>query len=172
MKETKWWNRDRWKHIERPYTNEDVKKLSGSVHIEHTLAKNGAQKLWDAIHSKKYVRALGALTGNQAMQQAKAGLDSIYLSGWQVAGDANDSLQMYPDQSLYAANSVPIIVKRINNTFQRADQIQKMEGSREVDYFLPIVADAESGFGGVLNTHELVKALIEAGTAGIHLEDQ
>ena len=172
MKETKWWNRDRWKHIERPYTNEDVKKLSGSVHIEHTLAKNGAQKLWDAIHSKKYVRALGALTGNQAMQQAKAGLDSIYLSGWQVAGDANDSLQMYPDQSLYAANSVPIIVKRINNTFQRADQIQHMEGSREVDYFLPIVADAESGFGGVLNTHELVKALIEAGTAGIHLEDQ
>jgi isocitrate lyase len=172
MKETKWWNRDRWKHIERPYTNADVKKLSGSIHIEHTLAKNGAQKLWDKLHTEKYVRALGALTGNQAMQQAKAGLDSVYLSGWQVAGDANDSLQMYPDQSLYAVGSVPTIVKRINNTFIRADQIQQMEGSREVDYFLPIVADAESGFGGVLNTHELVKNLIEAGAAGIHLEDQ
>ena len=172
MKETKWWNRDRWKHIERPYTNADVKKLSGSIHIEHTLAKNGAQKLWDKLHTEKYVRALGALTGNQAMQQAKAGLDSVYLSGWQVAGDANDSLEMYPDQSLYAVGSVPTIVKRINNTFIRADQIQQMEGSREVDYFLPIVADAESGFGGVLNTHELVKNLIEAGAAGIHLEDQ
>ena len=168
----KWWNRDRWKHVTRPYTSADVKKLSGSVHIEHTLAKNGAQKLWDKLHREKYVRALGALTGNQAMQQAKAGLDSIYLSGWQVAGDANDSLEMYPDQSLYAANSVPIIVKRINNTFQRADQIQTMEGSREIDYFLPIVADAESGFGGVLNTHELVKHLIEAGAAGVHIEDQ
>ena len=168
----KWWNRDRWKHVTRPYTSADVKKLSGSVHIEHTLAKNGAQKLWDKLHRQKYVRALGALTGNQAMQQAKAGLDSIYLSGWQVAGDANDSLEMYPDQSLYAANSVPIIVKRINNTFQRADQIQTMEGSREIDYFLPIVADAESGFGGVLNTHELVKHLIEAGAAGVHIEDQ
>ena len=168
----KWWNRDRWKHVTRPYTLADVKKLSGSVHIEHTLAKNGAQKLWDKLHRQKYVRALGALTGNQAMQQAKAGLDSVYLSGWQVAGDANDSLEMYPDQSLYAANSVPIIVKRINNTFQRADQIQQMEGSREIDYFLPIVADAESGFGGVLNTHELVKHLIEAGSAGVHIEDQ
>ncbi len=168
----KWWNRDRWKHVTRPYTSADVKKLSGSVHIEHTLAKNGAQKLWDKLHRQKYVRALGALTGNQAMQQAKAGLDSVYLSGWQVAGDANDSLEMYPDQSLYAANSVPIIVKRINNTFQRADQIQTMEGSREIDYFLPIVADAESGFGGVLNTHELVKHLIEAGAAGVHIEDQ
>ena len=168
----KWWNRDRWKHVTRPYTPADVKKLSGSIHIEHTLAKNGAQKLWDKLHRQKYVRALGALTGNQAMQQAKAGLDSVYLSGWQVAGDANDSLEMYPDQSLYAANSVPIVVKRINNTFQRADQIQQMEGSREIDYFLPIVADAESGFGGVLNTHELVKALIEAGAGGIHLEDQ
>ena len=146
--------------------------MSGSVHIEHTLAQNGASKLWDKLHSKKYVSALGALTGNQAMQQAKAGLDSIYLSGWQVAGDANDSLQMYPDQSLYAVGSVPTVVKRINNTFQRADQIQVMEGNREIDYFLPIVADAESGFGSVLNTHELVKHLIEAGSAGIHLEDQ
>ena len=162
----------RWEGIERPYSTNDVKKLSGSVHIEHTLAQNGASKLWDKLHSKKYVSALGALTGNQAMQQAKAGLDAVYLSGWQVAGDANDSLQMYPDQSLYAVGSVPTIVKRINNTFQRADQIQIMEGNHEIDYFLPIVADAESGFGGVLNTHELVKHLIEAGAAGVHIEDQ
>jgi len=162
----------RWEGIERPYSTNDVKRLSGSVHIKHTLAQNGASKLWDKLHSLKYVSALGALTGNQAMQQAKARLDAIYLSGWQVAGDANDSLQMYPDQSLYAVGSVPTIVKRINNTFQRADQIQIMEGNHGVDYFLPIVADAESGFGGVLNTHELVKHLIEAGAAGIHLEDQ
>ena len=162
----------RWEGIERPYSTNDVKKLSGSVHIKYTLAQNGASKLWDKLHSLKYVSALGALTGNQAMQQAKAGLDAVYLSGWQVAGDANDSLEMYPDQSLYAVGSVPTIVKRINNTFQRADQIQIMEGNHEIDYFLPIVADAESGFGGVLNTHELVKHLIEAGAAGIHLEDQ
>jgi len=162
----------RWEGIERPYSTNDVKRLSGSVHIKHTLAQNGASKLWDKLHSLKYVSALGALTGNQAMQQAKAGLDAVYLSGWQVAGDANDSLQMYPDQSLYAVGSVPTIVKRINNTFQRADQIQIMEGNHGVDYFLPIVADAESGFGGVLNTHELVKHLIEVGAAGIHLEDQ
>ena len=162
----------RWEGIERPYSTNDVKKLSGSVHIEHTLAQKGASKLWDKLHSKKYVSALGALTGNQAMQQAKARLDAIYLSGWQVAGDANDSLQMYPDQSLYAVGSVPTIVKRINNTFQRADQIQTMEGEGAIDYFLPIVADAESGFGGVLNTHELVKHLIEVGAAGVHIEDQ
>ena len=163
----------RWMNVERPYSVADVKRLSGSVNIEYTLAKKGAEKLWNQLHHKKYVSALGALTGNQAMQQAKAGLDSIYLSGWQVAGDANDSLEMYPDQSLYAVGSVPTIVKRINNTFQRADQIQTMEDREgEIDYFLPIVADAESGFGGVLNTHELVKALIEAGAGGIHLEDQ
>ena len=162
----------RWEGIERPYSTNDVKKLSGSVHIKYTLAQNGASKLWDKLHSLKYVSALGALTGNQAMQQAKAGLDAVYLSGWQVAGDANDSLEMYPDQSLYAVGSVPTIVKRINNTFQRADQIQTMEGHNGVDYFLPIVADAESGFGGILNTHELVKHLIEVGAAGIHLEDQ
>ena len=162
----------RWEGIERPYSTNDVKRLSGSVHIKHTLAQNGASKLWDKLHSLKYVSALGALTGNQAMQQAKVGLDAVYLSGWQVAGDANDSLEMYPDQSLYAVGSVPTIVKRINNTFQRADQIQIMEGNHAVDYFLPIVADAESGFGGVLNTHELVKHLIEVGAAGIHLEDQ
>ena len=162
----------RWEGLERPYSTNDVKKLSGSVHIKYTLAQNGASKLWDKLHSLKYVSALGALTGNQAMQQAKAGLDAVYLSGWQVAGDANDSLEMYPDQSLYAVGSVPTIVKRINNTFQRADQIQIMEGNHGVDYFLPIVADAESGFGGVLNTHELVKHLIEAGAAGVHIEDQ
>ena len=162
----------RWEGIRRPYTAGDVNRLKGSVKIEHTLARNGANKLWDKLHSQPYVSALGALTGNQAMQQAKAGLDSIYLSGWQVAGDANDSLEMYPDQSLYAANSVPIVVKRINNTFIRADQIQTMEGEGDVDYFLPIVADMESGFGGVLNTHELMKDMIEAGAAGVHLEDQ
>ena len=162
----------RWDQTERPYTPADVKRLSGSVKVEHTLAKQGAEKLWNKLHYTKYVSALGALTGNQAMQQAKAGLDAIYLSGWQVAADANDSLQMYPDQSLYAVGSVPTVVKRINNTFQRADQIQTMEGEGDTDYFLPIVADAESGFGGVLNTHELVKALIEAGAAGVHIEDQ
>ena len=163
----------RWKGIERPYSTNDVKKLRGSVTIQYTLAEMGASKLYQKLCNKKYVSALGALTGNQAMQQAKAGLDAVYLSGWQVAGDANDSLQMYPDQSLYSVGSVPTIVKRINNTFQRADQIQTMEDRQgEIDYFLPIVADAESGFGGVLNTHELVKALIEAGSAGIHLEDQ
>ena len=162
----------RWDQTERPYTPADVKRLSGSVKVEYTLAKQGAEKLWNKLHYSKYVSALGALTGNQAMQQAKAGLDAIYLSGWQVAADANDSLQMYPDQSLYAVGSVPTVVKRINNTFQRADQIQTMEGEGDTDYFLPIVADAESGFGGVLNTHELVKALIEAGAAGVHIEDQ
>ena len=162
----------RWDQTERPYTPADVKRLSGSVKVEYTLAKQGAEKLWNKLHYTKYVSALGALTGNQAMQQAKAGLDAIYLSGWQVAADANDSLQMYPDQSLYAVGSVPTVVKRINNTFQRADQIQTMEGEGDTDYFLPIVADAESGFGGVLNTHELVKALIEAGAAGVHIEDQ
>jgi len=162
----------RWNNIERPYSPADVKRLSGSINIEYTFAKRGAEILWHNLHHTKYVSALGALTGNQAMQQAKAGLDAIYLSGWQVAGDANDSLEMYPDQSLYSVSSVPTVVKRINNTFQRADQIQVMEGHKEVEYFLPIVADAESGFGGVLNTHELVKHLIEAGAAGVHIEDQ
>jgi isocitrate lyase len=162
----------RWEGVVRPYSSEDVRRLSGSIKIDYTLAKTGAEKLWKKFHSQNYVSALGALTGNQAMQQAKAELDSVYLSGWQVAGDANDSLEMYPDQSLYAANSVPIVVKRINNTFQRADQIQTMEGEGDIDYFLPIVADMESGFGGVLNTHELMKDMIEAGAAGVHLEDQ
>ncbi len=162
----------RWEGVARPYSSEDVSRLSGSIKIDYTLAQTGAEKLWEKFHSQNYVSALGALTGNQAMQQAKVGLDSVYLSGWQVAGDANDSLEMYPDQSLYAANSVPIIVKRINNTFTRADQIQTMEGEGNIDYFLPIVADMESGFGGVLNTHELMKHMIEAGAAGVHLEDQ
>ena len=163
---------NRWEGGNRPYTPEDVNRLSGSIKIEYTLAQTGAEKLWHKLNTQPYVSALGALTGNQAMQQAKAGVDSVYLSGWQVAGDANDSLKMYPDQSLYAANSVPIVVKRINNTFQRADQIQTMEGYEEIDYFLPIVADMESGFGGVLNAHELMKDMIEAGAAGVHLEDQ
>ena len=163
---------NRWEGVIRPYTQDDVERLGGSIKIEYTLAKTGAEKLWRKLNTQNYVSALGALTGNQAMQQAKAGLDSVYLSGWQVAGDANDSLEMYPDQSLYAANSVPIIVRRINNTFQRADQIQTMEGEGDIDYFLPIVADMESGFGGVLNAHELMKGMIEAGAAGVHLEDQ
>ena len=163
---------NRWEGIIRPYTDEDVERLSGSIKIEYTLAKKGAEKLWRKLNTQPYVSALGALTGNQAMQQAKAGLDSVYLSGWQVAGDANDSMEMYPDQSLYAANSVPIVVKRINNTFHRADQIQTMEGEGDTDYFIPIVADMESGFGGVLNAHELMKDMIEAGAAGVHLEDQ
>ena len=163
---------NRFTGVVRPYTEEDVERLSGSIKIEYTLAKKGAEKLWRKLNTQPYVSALGALTGNQAMQQAKAGLDSVYLSGWQVAGDANDSMEMYPDQSLYAANSVPIIVKRINNTFQRADQIQTMEGEGDTDYFIPIVADMESGFGGVLNAHELMKDMIEAGAAGVHLEDQ
>ena len=165
---------NRWNNIKRPYTQDDVDRLGGSLKIEHTLAKNGAEKLWRKLHSENhdYVSALGALTGNQALQQAKAGLDSVYLSGWQVAGDANDSLEMYPDQSLYATSSVPTVIKKINNTFIRADQIQTMEGTGDIDYFLPIVADMESGFGGVLNTHELMKDMIEAGAAGVHLEDQ
>ena len=165
---------NRWNNIKRPYTQDDVDRLGGSMKIEHTLAKKGAEKLWRKLHSETndYVSALGALTGNQAMQQAKAGLDSVYLSGWQVAGDANDSLEMYPDQSLYAVSSVPRVVKAINNTFIRADQIQTMEQTGDIDFFLPIVADMESGFGGVLNTHELMKDMIEAGAAGVHLEDQ
>jgi isocitrate lyase len=142
------------------------------VSIEHTLAKRGAEKLWGLLHTEPFVNALGALTGNQAMQQVKAGLKAIYLSGWQVAGDANLAGEMYPDQSLYPANSVPMVVKRINNTFQRADQIQWSEGKNDIDFFAPIVADAEAGFGGVLNAFELMKSMIEAGAAGVHFEDQ
>ncbi|GEK32707.1 isocitrate lyase [Kurthia sibirica] len=168
------WAQDgRWLGIERPYTAEDVLKLRGSVVIEHTLATKGAARLWQSLHEEDFVNALGALTGNQAMQQVKAGLKAIYLSGWQVAADANISGQMYPDQSLYPANSVPQVVKRINQALQRADQIDHAEGRNDdFDWFAPIVADAEAGFGGPLNVFELIKGMIEAGAAGIHLEDQ
>ncbi|ADH99081.1 isocitrate lyase [Salisediminibacterium selenitireducens] len=166
------WKTDRFKGVERPYTPEDVQKLQGSLHIEHSIARYGADKLWKLMEERPYVKALGALTGNQAMQQVKAGLEAIYLSGWQVAADANLSGQMYPDQSLYPANSVPNVVKKINQTFQRADQIQQSEGGGEIDYFAPIVADMEAGFGGPLNVFELTKSMIESGAAGVHLEDQ
>jgi len=167
-----WAENPRWKGIKRNYTAEEVVNLRGSVQIDHTLAKRGSEKLWNLLHTEPFVNALGALTGNQAMQQVKAGLKAIYLSGWQVAGDANLAGEMYPDQSLYPANSVPMVVKRINNTFQRADQIQWSEGKNDVDFFAPIVADAEAGFGGVLNAFELMKSMIEAGAAGVHFEDQ
>ncbi|MCX2825924.1 isocitrate lyase [Bacillus pseudomycoides] len=163
---------ERWKGVTRPYSAEDVIRLRGSIDIEHTLARRGAEKLWKSLHTEDYINALGALTGNQAMQQVKAGLKAIYLSGWQVAADANLSGHMYPDQSLYPANSVPAVVKRINQTLQRADQIQHMEGSGDTDYFVPIVADAEAGFGGQLNVFELMKGMIEAGASGVHFEDQ
>jgi len=167
------WELDtRWKGITRPYSAEDVIRLRGSIDIEHTLARRGAEKLWSSLHTEDYINALGALTGNQAMQQVKAGLKAIYLSGWQVAADANLSGHMYPDQSLYPANRVPAVVKRINQTLQRADQIQHMEGSGDTDYFVPIVADAEAGFGGQLNVFELMKGMIEAGASGVHFEDQ
>src|SRR5258706_3884313 len=167
-----WAENPRWKGIKRGYTAEDVVRLRGSVHIEHTLAKRGADKLWTMINEEPFVNSLGALTGNQAMQQVKAGLKAIYLSGWQVAADANIAGEMYPDQSLYPVNSVPMVVRRINNTFQRADQIQWSEGKSDIDFFAPIVADAEAGFGGVLNAYELMKSMIEAGAAGGAFEDQ
>ncbi len=167
-----WAENPRWKGVKRNYSAEDVVRLRGSVQIEHTLAKRGSEKLWSLLHTEPFVNALGALTGNQAMQQVKAGLKAIYLSGWQVAGDANLAGEMYPDQSLYPANSVPMVVKRINNTFQRADQIQWSEGKNDIDFFAPIVADAEAGFGGVLNAYELMKSMIEAGASGVHFEDQ
>jgi isocitrate lyase len=170
--EKDWAENPRWKGIKRGYSAADVVRLRGSVQIEHTLAKRGAEKLWTLINTEPFIHALGALTGNQAMQQVKAGLKAIYLSGWQVAGDANLAGEMYPDQSLYPANSVPSVVKRINNTFQRADQIQWSEGKSDTDFFAPIVADAEAGFGGVLNAFELMKAMIEAGASGVHFEDQ
>ncbi|GAX89522.1 isocitrate lyase [Effusibacillus lacus] len=166
------WKADRWKGIERPYTAEDVVRLRGSVQIEHTLARLGAERLWKLLHTEHHVHALGALTGNQAVQQVKAGLKAIYLSGWQVAADANLAGQMYPDQSLYPANSVPHVVKRINQALQRADQIQHSEGKGDTYWFAPIVADAEAGFGGPLNVFELMKGMIEAGAAGVHFEDQ
>src|SRR5438067_5120373 len=167
-----WAENPRWKGIRRAYSAEDVVRLRGSVHIEHTLARRGAEKLWKLVNDEPFVNALGAMSGNQAMQQVKAGLKAIYLSGWQVAADANIAGEMYPDQSLYPVNSVPMVVKRINNTFLRADQIQHMEGNGSVDFFAPIVADAEAGFGRALNAFELMKAMIEAGAAGVHFEDQ
>ncbi|MEJ9151512.1 isocitrate lyase [Bacillus smithii] len=167
-----WENDERWKGITRPYTAEEVIKLRGSIDIEYTLARRGAEKLWKLLHTEDYINALGALTGNQAVQQVKAGLKAIYLSGWQVAADANLAGQMYPDQSLYPANSVPNVVKRINQALQRADQIHHLEGDDSIDWFAPIVADAEAGFGGQLNVFELMKAMIEAGAAGVHFEDQ
>ena len=170
--EKDWAENPRWEGVKRPYSAEDVVRLRGSVHIEHSLARRGAEKLWDLLKTEPFVNTLGALTGNQAMQQVKAGLKAIYLSGWQVAGDANLAGEMYPDQSLYPANSVPMVVKRINNTFQRADQIQWSEGKDDIDFFAPIVADAEAGFGGVLNAFELMKSMIDAGAAGVHFEDQ
>ena len=158
--------------VERPYSKAEVEKLRGTVTIEHTLARRGAEKLRQLLKREDYVAALGALTGNQAMQQVRAGLKAIYLSGWQVAADANLAGSMYPDQSLYPANSVPSVVRRINNALLRADQIQHAEGKDEIDWLVPIVADAEAGFGGPLNVFELIKAMIDAGAAGVHLEDQ
>ncbi len=167
-----YFNSPRFEGIERPFSAEDVARLRGSVVVEQTLARMGAERLWELMHERPYVRALGALTGNQAMQQVKAGLEAIYLSGWQVAGDANLAGQMYPDQSLYPSNSVPHVVKRINQTLQRADQIHHVEGRNGIHWFAPIVADAEAGFGGALNVFELMKSMIEAGAAGVHFEDQ
>jgi isocitrate lyase len=170
---TKSWETDpRWKGVKRSYTAEDVVRLRGSLPIEYTLARRGAERLWKLLHEEPFVPALGALTGNQAVQQVKAGLKAIYLSGWQVAADANMAGQMYPDQSLYPSNSVPQVVRKINQALQRADQIQHAEGKGDIDWFAPIVADAEAGFGGPLNVFEIMKAMIEAGAAGVHFEDQ
>ncbi len=167
-----WSNNSRWAGIKRPYTAEEVVRLRGTVQIEHSLARRGAERLWRSLHEESYVNALGALTGNQAMQQVKAGLKAIYLSGWQVAADANTAGEMYPDQSLYPVDSVPNVVRKINQTLTRADQIYHAEGKDEIDWLVPIVADAEAGFGGVLNAHELMKHMIEVGAAGVHFEDQ
>ena len=163
---------DRFEGVRRVYTKQDVEKLRGSIKIEHTLARVGAERLWKLLHSEPYVHALGALTGNQAVQQVAGGLKAIYLSGWQVAADANSALQTYPDQSLYPVDSVPKIVERINNAFQRADQIDHANGKNDTYWYAPIVADAEAGFGGNLNAYELMRAMIKAGAAGVHFEDQ
>ena len=167
-----WSTSPRWSGVERSYGAEEVVRLRGSVQVEHTLARRGAERLWRDLQDADYVNALGALTGNQAVQMAKAGLKSIYMSGWQVAADANNAGHMYPDQSLYPADSVPSTVRRLNNALARADQIHHAEGDDSIDWFLPIVADAEAGFGGVLNAFELMKGMIEAGAAGVHFEDQ
>lgn len=170
--ERSWANDLRWKGIVRPYRPEEVDRLRGTIQLDYSIARLGAERLWNLVHTENFVRALGALTGNQAVEQVQAGLKAIYLSGWQVAGDANDALTMYPDQSLYPVTSVPTVIRKITNALIRADQIQHLEGKSDVYYFAPIVADAEAGFGGPLNTFELVKSMIEAGAAGIHLEDQ
>jgi isocitrate/methylisocitrate lyase len=167
-----WSNNPRWRGIERIYSADDVRRLQGSLIIEHTWARRGAEKLWELLRTERYVAALGALSGNQAVQQVRAGLKAIYLSGWQVAADANLAGHMYPDQSLYPANSVPAVVRRVNQALQRADQIDHAGAKNDIDWFVPIVADAEAGFGGALNVFELIKAMIEAGAAGVHLEDQ
>ncbi len=166
------WNSERYKGIVRNYTEEDVLRLRGSVRVENTLARRGAERFWKQLHTEPHIKALGALTGNQAVQQVKAGLQAIYISGWQVAADANMAGHMYPDQSLYPANSVPQVVKKINQALQRADQINYREGKQEIDWFAPIIADAEAGFGGALNVFEIMKAMIEAGAAAVHFEDQ
>ena len=167
-----WGESPRWRGIKRGYQAEDVVRLRGTIPVEHSIARLTAEKLWRYINEKPFLNALGALTGNQAMQQVRAGLDAIYLSGWQVAGDANLAGEMYPDQSLYPADSVPAVVRRINNTLRRADEIHHAEGSDDIDWLKPIVADAEAGFGGVLNAFELMKQMIDAGAAGVHFEDQ
>jgi len=170
--ERDWQTNPRWKGVQRGYRGADVSRLRGTVPVEHSIARITAEKLWKYLHEKPFVNALGALTGNQAMQQVKAGLDAIYLSGWQVAGYANLAGEMYPDQSLYPADSVPAVVRRINNTLRRADELHHAEGNDSIDWLKPIVADAEAGFGGVLNAFELMKQMIEAGAAGVHFEDQ
>ncbi len=170
--EKEWKENARWSGIERPYSAQDVLRLRGSFAVEHTLARMGADRMWSLLHSEEYVNSLGALTGNQAMQQVKAGLKAIYLSGWQVAADANLSRQMYPDQSLYASNSVPDVIRRINNALKRADELHHAEGGDSTYWMAPIVADAEAGHGGVLHAYELMKSMIEAGAAGVHFEDQ
>src|SRR5512138_3141939 len=168
-----WATAPRWKEVYRPYGAEDVDRLRGTLQRDYTVARMGSERLWDLLHNEPFLRALGAMTGNQAVEMVQAGLKAIYLSGWQVAGDANDALTMYPDQSLYPVTSVPTVLRKINNALIRADQIQHMEGrDGEVYYFAPIVADAEAGFGGPLNTFELIKSMIEAGAAAVHLEDQ
>jgi isocitrate lyase len=167
-----WRDSPRWRGIQRPYSAEDVVRLRGTIAIEHSIARLTSEKLWRYVNEKPFVNSLGALTGNQAMQQVKAGLDAIYLSGWQVAGDANLAGEMYPDQSLYPADSVPAVVRRINATLRRADELHHAEGDDSIDWFKPIVADAEAGFGGVLNAFELMKQMIDAGAAGVHFEDQ
>lgn len=167
-----WETNPRWKNVIRPYTAEDVERISGSYNIEYSIARLGAEKLWKQLHEQDWVAGLGALTGNQAVQEVTAGMKAIYLSGWQVAADANNAGEMYPDQSLYPADSVPTVVKKINNALLRRDQIEKTEGNVTRDWLVPIVADAEAGFGGNLNAFELMKAMIEAGASGVHFEDQ